>query len=214
MSKRTGKRSHIVVNSARRRSAGYSLVEMLVAVAITGVAVLSVMTLFALGRSNVYSGRQMTHGISVGTRILEDLSGLALTDLYTSFDITGTTALAAVTVPPATLPESSYDGSIVRTTNSIATAGQCTGATLITFANDPSSFLRRWYCQMQTPGNKLPQASITLVFTPRIPIDTAAALSPTNASVVRVRTIIRWTEGLRRRQLVFDTNKYNRPLPE
>lgn len=203
-----------MVNSARRRSAGYSLVEMLVAVAITGVAVLSVMTLFALGRSNVYSGRQMTHGIAVGTRIMEDLSGLALTDLYTSFNIDDATTMGTVTIPPTTMPESSYDGSIIRTTNNIATAGQCTGATLITFANDPSFFLRRWYCQMQTPGNTLPQASISLIFTPRIPIDTAAALTPENASVVRVRTIIRWTEGLRRRQLVFDTNKYNRPLPE
>lgn len=203
-----------MVNSARRRSDGYSLVEMLVAVAITGVAVLSVMTLFALGRSNVYSGRQMTHGISVGTRIMEDISGLALTDMYTSFNIDATTTMGTVTVPPASLPESSYDGSIIRTTNSVATAGQCTGATLITFNNDPSSFLRRWYCQMQTPGNTLPQASISLIFTPRIATDSAAALTPTNASVVHIRTIIRWTEGLRRRQLVFDTNKYNRPLPE
>ncbi len=203
-----------MVNSARRRSHGYSLVEMLVATAITGVAVLAVMTLFALGRSNVYSGRQMTHGISVGTRIMEDISGLALTDIYTSFNIDDTTALGTVTIAPATLPESSYDGSFVRTTTSIATNGPCTGATQITFNNDPSLFLRRWYCQMQSSANKLPQGSISLVFTPRIPIDGAVALSPENASVVRVRAIIRWTEGLRRRQLIFDTNKYNRPLPE
>lgn len=203
-----------MVNSARRRAGGYSLVEMLVAVAITGVAVLAVMTLFALGRSNVYAGRQMTHAISVGTRIMEDVSGLALTDVYTSFNIDDTTAMGAVTLTPTNLPESSYTGSIVRTTTSIQTAGQCTGATLITFNNDPSNFLRRWYCQMQSSANRLPQGSISLVFTPRIAIDSAVALNPENASVVRVRAVIRWTEGLRRRQLVFDTNKYNRPLPE
>ena len=203
-----------MVNSARRRARGYSLVEMLVAVAITGVAVLAVMTLFALGRSNVYAGRQMTHAISVGTRIMEDVSGLALADVYTSFNIDGTTSMGTVTVAPSTLPDSSYDTSILRSTASISQAGQCTGATLITFNNDPSLFLRRWYCQMQASANKLPQGSISLVFTPRIRVDNSVALSPTNASVVRVRAIIRWTEGLRRRQLVFDTNKYNRPLPE
>lgn len=203
-----------MVNKARRRADGYSLVEVLVAVAITGVAVLAVMTLFTLGRSNVYSGRQMTHAISVGTRIMEDVSGLALTDIYTSFNIDDATTLGNVTITPTNLPDSTYTGSVVRTTTSIAAAGQCTGGTLITFNNDPSLFLRRWYCQMQSTANKLPQGTISLVFTPRIPIDTAVALTPENASVVRVRAIIRWTEGLRRRQLVFDTNKYNRPLPE
>jgi prepilin-type N-terminal cleavage/methylation domain-containing protein len=203
-----------VVNKVRSREDGYSLVEVLVAVAITGVAVLAVMTLFTLGRSNVYSGRQMTHAISVGTRIMEDISGLALTDIYTSFNIDDTTTLGNVTITPTNLPDSTYTGSIVRTTSSVAAAGQCTGTTLITFTNDPSLFLRRWYCQMQATANKLPQGTISLVLTPRIPIDSAAALTPENASVVHVRAIIRWTEGLRRRQLVFDTNKYNRPLPE
>jgi hypothetical protein len=67
---------------------------------------------------------------------------------------------------------------------------------------------------MQTPGNKLSNGSISLVFSPRKTLDDAAALSPGNAGIVRVRAILRWREGLRQRQLVLDTEKFNRPLPE
>ena len=49
---------------------GYNLVEVLIAMAITGVVILAIMSLFAIGRSNVHAGRQMTHAISVGTRAL------------------------------------------------------------------------------------------------------------------------------------------------
>ena len=113
------------MKGSRTPGRGYSLVEMLVAIALTGVVVLSILTLFSLARSNVYAGRQMTHAISVGTRIMEDLSGLPLADVYSAFNITDTTALAPVTVAPASLPESTYTDSIVRSTTSLTTAGVC-----------------------------------------------------------------------------------------
>lgn len=203
-------------NPGERRHAerGYNLIEVLIAVAITGVVILSILSLFAIGRSNVHAGRQMTHAISVGTRVLEDMSAMPLQEMYDAFNITSTTTLGTVTVTPAGLPDSAYTNSIVRTTNSIATAGQCTGTPLIAFSNDPKTFLHRWYCQMQTKGSKLTNGQVWVVFTPRKRLDTAQALSPLNASVVRVRTIVRWNEGLRQRQVVFDTTKYNRPNPE
>lgn len=198
----------------RTSERGYNLAEMLVAIALTGVVVLSILTLFSLARSNVYAGRQMTHAISVGTRIMEDLSGLPLGDVYDAFNITDSTTLTDFSVVPTGMPESAYTGSILRSTTSVTTAGQCTGGTLITFTNDPDLYMRRWYCQMQTAANKLPQGTISLVFTPRKTLDDTLALSPENAGIVRIRAIIRWREGLRQRQLVLDTEKFNRPLPE
>ena len=202
------------VRPRRTGQRGYNLVEVLIAVAITGVVILAVMSLFAIGRSNVHSGRQMTHAISVGTRALEDMSAMPLQELYDAFGITSTTALVDVDVLPAGLPDSEYENSIVRTTRNVATPGQCGGATPITFSNDPKQFLQRWYCQMQTPGSSLNKGQIWVIISPRKPLDASDPLAPLNAGVVRVRTIVRWSEGVRLRQLVFDTTKFNRPNPE
>lgn len=199
----------------RRAEAGFNLIELLIAIALLGVVVLSLMTLFTLARSNVTSGRQMTHAISVGTRIMEDLSGLALDDIYANHNITNATAMVDFDVPPTTLPQSSYEDSIRRSSADVAVAGtRCTGATLITFTNDPRQFMQRWYCQLVGPNSdKISDGQITLVFMPRKELDTAAALAPENAAVVKIRVLIRWREGLRRRQVVFDTTKFNRPNP-
>lgn len=198
----------------RHREAGFNLIELLIAIALLGVVVLSLMTLFALARSNVTSGRQMTHAISVGTRIMEDLSGLAIDDIYSNHNISATTTLDDFTVAPASLPESTYEDAIQRSSSTVAAAGNgCTG-TLITFNNDPRQFMQRWYCQLVgTNNDKISDGQITLVFTPRKRLDTATALNPENAAIVKVRVILRWREGLRRRQVIFDTTKFNRPNP-
>ncbi|HEY0142151.1 MAG TPA: prepilin-type N-terminal cleavage/methylation domain-containing protein [Thermoanaerobaculia bacterium] len=203
------------IETRRRSEGGFNLIELLIAIALLGVVVLSLMTLFALARSNVTSGRQMTHAISVGTRIMEDLSGLAIDDIYANHNITNATALSDFTVAPATLPESTYDDAIQRSSVNVANAGTgCTGATLITFTNDPRQFMQRWYCQLAgANSDKINDGQITLVFTPRQRLDTTLALSPENASIVKVRVILRWREGVRRRQVIFDTTKFNRPNP-
>ena len=41
-----------------------------------------------LGRRNVYSGKQTTYAVSIGTRVLEDLSAMAADDLIDNFKIT------------------------------------------------------------------------------------------------------------------------------
>ena len=55
-----------------KKNSGYSLVEVLIALAITSIVLLTVVTLFYMGKRNVYSGKQQTYAVSVGTRILED----------------------------------------------------------------------------------------------------------------------------------------------
>src|SRR5205814_7409807 len=73
------------------RQHGYSLIEVLIAMAITSVVLLTVVTLFYMGRRNVYSGKQMTYAVSVGTRMLEDLSAQTSSDVLSSFNVTDAT---------------------------------------------------------------------------------------------------------------------------
>src|SRR5215471_16268285 len=77
---------------------GYSLVEVLIALAITSVVLLTVVTLFYMGRRNIYSGKQMTYAVSVGTRALEDVSQMTLTDVLSNFGIANNQATGPVTV--------------------------------------------------------------------------------------------------------------------
>src|SRR5207237_889522 len=79
---RSGTRSVAETNAMKKRTqSGYSLVEVLIALAITSVVLLTVVTLFYMGRRNVYSGKQMTYAVSVGTRMMEDLSSMSSADL-------------------------------------------------------------------------------------------------------------------------------------
>src|SRR5215212_26504 len=187
----------------RRGGRGYSLIEVLIAMGLLSTVLLVIVTLFYMGRSNVYSGKQMTHAVAVGTRIMEDLSSMSVPTVYSTFAITDTTGLGTVTATPSTMPQSSYTGSILRSTSSIATAGGCSG-TLITFSNDPQGFMQRWYCQMNDVNNEMPNPSISIIVTPRNPNPTGATLTAGNATVLRIRAIVRWKEGLRNRQLILD----------
>src|SRR5438270_7095439 len=115
----------------KRREFGYSLVEVLIALAITSIVLLIVVTLFYMGRRNVYSGKQMTYAVSVGTRILEDLSNWVSSDVLTNFNIDDTTALGNVTVNGVT-----YANSLLRDTSG------CTGSTApYTCPNDTNGYL-------------------------------------------------------------------------
>lgn len=60
---------------------GYSLIEVIVATAILAMVLLSVMTLFFLGRRNVYSGRQQSRANAVAVRALEDFSYLTASEV-------------------------------------------------------------------------------------------------------------------------------------
>ena len=199
------------------KEAGYNLVEVLIAMGLLSVVLLGVMTLFVLGRGNVYSGKQMTHIVSVGTRALEDLSGMTMDDIYTNFNIPDGTAIPPSVTVPGGLEQSTYNDSFLRSTNSIQTAGVCRPTQTIVFNNDPNGFLRNWWCQLQGTM-PLPESSVNLVLTPRIPDPTiiptpALSVGPTTgtATVMRARVIIRWREGLRHRQMILDTMKLNRP---
>jgi prepilin-type N-terminal cleavage/methylation domain-containing protein len=183
----------------QRNQSGYSLIEVLIALAITSIVLLSVVTLFYMGRRNVYSGKQMTYSVSVGTRILEDLSSMSAPDVTAAFAITDTTARSAVTVQGIT-----YANSAMRDT-----AG-CTGSgtpVVYTCTNDPNGYLASW--KGLITESKLANAKAGLIFTPRAATDNNAPWS--TATFLKVRAYVQWDEAQNRRRIAFfDTTKVNR----
>lgn len=183
----------------RRRQTGYSLIEVLIAIAILGVVLLSIVTLFFMGRSNVYSGKQMTQAVAVGTHVMEDVSNMTMQDVYTAFNITSTSALGNVDVDTTrAMPNDTYSGAILRQTSSISAS------------TDPGGYLNRWKTEMVN-NNKLAGGVVSLVLMPSNPNPTTATLSCGNNTVLKLRVLVRWLEGQRPRQVIFDTVKTQRP---
>jgi len=178
-----------------KRQGGYNLVEVLVAMAILGSVMLSIVALFYLGRRNVYSGKQLTFANAVGVQVLEDLSSLNEQSLFAAFNITSTTALTSFTINGVR-----YDNSVLRTTDNISSSTEV----------NPPGFLTRWKTTIGT-GNKLAKPSVSLVMTPTTATLYTAATPPLPAAtILRVRVLVTWTEGQRPRTVVFDTTKTQR----
>ena len=200
----------------RRFEGGFNLIEMIVATAILGVVVISVMTLFTMGRRNVYSGKEMTAAVSMATRAAEDLSGMSIDQVYTAFGINGAdTALLSggaynvivdAAGPKSGLEGNTYTGSYIRRTSD----------TLVTTpgGNDTGGFLTRWRNEMDQ-NLKFAFGVVTIVITPRNPptAPVGTQLTTANATVIRIRILVRWQEENRPRQLVVDTIKHKRPNP-
>jgi prepilin-type N-terminal cleavage/methylation domain-containing protein len=190
----------------QRGQSGYSLVEVLIALAITSVVLLTVVTLFYMGRRNVYSGKQMTYAVSVGTRILEDLSPLSAPDLGTSFNITDATGRGTVSLYSSTFPGGQLDiaSSASRDTSS------CTGSgspVVYTCTDDPNGYLAAW--KNLILDSKLANAQAGMVLTPRAATDVNRPWS--SATFVKVRAYVSWDEAPNRRRIAFfDTTKVNR----
>jgi prepilin-type N-terminal cleavage/methylation domain-containing protein len=176
----------------RRTERGYNLVEVLVAVALTGVVVLTILTLFFMGRRNVYSGKQLSAANAVTTRVLEDLTSMSGQDVLANFGIDDSTTRSTNVVAGV-----SYANSILRDT----------GGT-VTSAIDPSGYLTRWQ-GLVSAASVFQRGRFILVITPANP--TVVGNPVTTAQVIRVRGVMQWDEGVRRRTVTFDDSKLVRP---
>jgi prepilin-type N-terminal cleavage/methylation domain-containing protein len=198
----------------RSRQHGYSLVEVLIAMAITSIVLLTVVTLFYMGRRNVYSGKQMTVAAACGTQILEDLSTMTAQDLGTNFNLTDATTLGPVTlqgVPGAPGGQISFDNSIARDTGGW-TVATTTPFTITGISNDPNGYMTKWFRMLIPQGDQnsvMAKPVIGLIFTPRNPTDVNKKF--TTAQFIRTRIYVSWQESVeRRRYAFFDTTKVNR----
>ena len=190
----------------KKRQAGYSLVEVLVAIAITSVVLLTVVTLFYMGRRNVYSGKQMTYAVSVGTRVMEDLSTMTNQDVLTAFGIDDNTTRENVVVCANKLLPL---GTTTCTSNIITTFASSTERETgsIDTTTDPGGYLTSW--STLVTGANLTNGKVGLVITPRDAADNTKRW--TTARFTRVRVYVQWDEAKNRTRVAFfDTTKVNR----
>lgn len=164
---------------------GFNLIEVMIAIALMGTVLVSIVGLFTLGRNRVHSGKQMTAAVAIGTNVLEDISAMTLPTFNQAFNITAATALGDVPMDGVTYPLS-----ISRNTTTIV-------------ENDPPGFLRQWKAELASNPSRLQEPVITLVITP---------VPQLGGAISRIKVFVQWREGMRRRSVVLDTTKILRPL--
>lgn len=185
----------------RKLQQGYSLIEVIIAMAILSSVILSVFALFVFGTRNVYSGKQQSQANAIGLRVMEDVNQLSSGTLYASFGIDPATAtLGTVDVHPSKgVYKDTYENAILRSTNNIV-AGE-----------DVNGFLERWRDEY-VQKNALAQGAVHLVIMPvtRDTVSGSVVETPAvDGEIVRLRVLVTWAEGLRTRNAIFDTVKYD-----
>lgn len=183
----------------KKQESGYSLVEVLIALAITSIVLLTVVTLFYMGKKNVYSGKQMTYANSVGTRMLEDLSQMTAADVLANFNITDATVRG-----PVILQGTTYGASLLRDTSTCVTNG--TPPPAFTCTNDTGGYLSGWRSLIDPA--KLTNAKAGLILKPEDAVVVNNAW--TTGRILKIRAFVQWDEGQRRRVALFDTSLVNR----
>jgi prepilin-type N-terminal cleavage/methylation domain-containing protein len=77
---------------------GFSLIEVIVALAMLAAVLLAISGLFAQGANSIKGGKEMTEALAQATDILEDINQLSYRQVYTVFGGSGTdTSLQADT---------------------------------------------------------------------------------------------------------------------
>lgn len=189
--------------SRKSSSAGFNLVEVLIAVGILGVVAISIFTLFVMGRRNIYSGKQTSQAIVIGTQVLEDLQPYNKKMIYQgAFGLDDDDTGADFTLPRVSgMAAMSFINSRIRSTNASILAVPPAD---ISTQNTPPGFLTRWTA---TLGQKLgPGSSVTVVLTPdQDPTNTPAQFA--TSQLLRIRVIVRWNETNRPREAIWDTVK-------
>jgi len=177
--------------------------EVMIAIALLGVVMISIMALFVAGRKNVYSGKQMTNAVAIGTRILEDLAPLNKQDIFNGlFAIPATSAGYGSTLKLGT-PPVTYTNCRIRSTDPTVGSPTATDVSTQSAGTNPPDMLTKWRDQM---GTSLANGSVTLIMIPTNDPTNATAQFGT-ASVLQVRVLIQWDEGQRRRELILDTSR-------
>ncbi|HSP13156.1 MAG TPA: prepilin-type N-terminal cleavage/methylation domain-containing protein [Thermoanaerobaculia bacterium] len=174
----------------RNSERGYNLVEVLIAMALMGTVLMSIMSLFYFGRRNVYSGKEMTQAVALGTHVLEDVNTMTKSAVVAAF------ALPTGVGSANTVGGQSFPNSFIRTTTNISVT------------TDPNGFLQRWQTEMVS-DNKFQNGVVTIVFTPTADGTNAPAQMATS-TVVKMRVFITWGEALRQRQVTLDSVKIER----
>jgi prepilin-type N-terminal cleavage/methylation domain-containing protein len=187
-----------------RAQAGYNLVEVIIALAVFGVVAMTIFTLFVMGRRNVYSGKQASQAVAVGTQVIEDIGPLNKKMLYNgAFGIADTDTGAAVTLPKvsgSSVP--TYANARVRSTDPNVMASPPSD-----ISTQQTGLLTRWAAMV--PAEKLQDGSVTLILIPSQDTATPANNPPQfgTSQLLQIRVYVRWTEATHKREVVLDTVK-------
>ena len=184
-----------------RAERGFNLVEVLIAMALLGTVLMTILTLFYMGRRNVYSGKQTSVAVSIASHAMEDLSARSKLDVLTAFKA-NTSALETLADidTTTTMATDTYPNSIKR----LSTNADDVDVT----KNDPRGLLKKWSDEANA---RLSKSLVAVVLTPQKPYPIADPLTAANATAMRVRIIVRWSEGQRRREVILDSAKTARP---
>lgn len=187
----------------KRSQRGFNLVEVLVAMAITSVVIISVATLFVMGRRNVYSGKQTSAAVAVATRMTEDFSHMTRDEVYDKFGLqpaAGGGYAGESLVSGRKVEGITYDNCVLRTD---ADAGDAN--------KDKGLLLQNWIALMLA-NNAFSNPHITIVFMPRL--DTVAPKTdtdvPNKSTLLQIRAVLTWDEtasAKRHRTLIVDAVK-------
>jgi hypothetical protein len=167
-----------------------------------------------MGRRNVYTGKQTTAAVAIGTRIMEDLSSMTAEDVLTNFAIADNTTVGTVTLTGIYGSAQGGQGQVQYTNSLSRDSSACTVNTgtnpaTITCTNDPNSYMVNWM-RLLIPGNDknavFAEPQLGIILTPRLPTDNAKPW--TTAKFTKIRAYVSWKESnSRRRYAFFDTTK-------
>jgi type II secretory pathway pseudopilin PulG len=194
-----------------RGERGYNLIEVIIAMGLLASVLISVFTLFFMGRYNVYAGREMTQAIALGNRVLEDMAPLNKKMIYNGIFALNDTDTGSQII--FSNPSQTYNNSRIRSTdpNVYPGAPDIQTQTYPTPATSPN------FIAPASPGpagiwtnllaGKFNKGSITVILTPR---NDTAGNSPAQfgtCATMRIRVLVRWIERNRQRQVALDTVK-------
>ncbi len=187
-----------------RSERGYNLIEVIIAMGILASVLISVFTLFFMGRYNVYSGRQLTQALALGNHVLEDMAPLNKKMIYNgAFTLNDTDTGSTITFGN---PSQTYNNARIRSTDpNVIPSPPADISTELTPTTTPTGpgFLANWKTLLTGKMNK---GSVSVILIPRNdPTNTPAQFG--TATTMRVRVIVRWTERNRQRQVTLDTVK-------
>ena len=186
---------------------GYNLIELLIAIAILGVVLLSILSLFVWGRKNVYSGKQMTTAIAVGTRVMEDLAPLTKEDIYEGLFAINDTATGSTFKYGNPVRE--YRNAAIRSTSStvVVSPTQADLTKESTVVGAPKVLTDGWKKQLEDAAGKgrLDDGAVTVIMMPRA--DTNNPPQFGSSAVMQIRVIVSWVENRRRREVILDSVK-------
>ncbi len=194
----------------RGRTAGYSLIEVLVGISLLAVVALTITGLFIRGRKDVASGRNMTLALSLAQHVAEDMDNVTYSTVWKGFQ-----SNAVQMIPDANTTGTIRINPSVAGTGVVSNAGATVSCSLggATCLDEPlRTFGASWSKELfALPGSRL-EITISSYFdmdddtTTNWPSPPAA--SPYTSSLAgsarsRIDVTVRWQEGERPRSVTL-----------